>query len=272
MEELQNTLIINALNVVGAIIILLVGYYLARLASTALKRYCDSNERLDKTVATLMVRMVFYLILVITLIAVLDRFGFQVTSLVALLGASVLAIGLALQGTLSNVAAGVMILVLRPFKNGEVVKVNGNVYMIDEIGLMMSKAHEMDGPLAFIPNSRLWGTEIVNMSNTYNDMRRINEIFGISYADDIDKAIGIINRLLDEDERVLAEPARLVEVVKLNDSSVDIIVWAWTQRLDWWATKLALTRKIKQAFDAEGVVIPFPQRDVHLHQVEKAST
>lgn len=271
MEDLSSTIALQGLNVLGAIITLVIGYYLARLASQALRRFCESKENLDKTVASLMVKVVFYLILAITLIAVLDRFGVQATSLVALLGAAGLAIGLSLQGTLSNVAAGVMILVLRPFKNGDVVKVNGNVYMIDEIGLLMSRAHEMDGPLAFIPNSRLWGNEIVNMSNTFNDTRRINETFGISYSDDIDKAIGIINRLLDEDERVLDEPARLVEVVKLNDSSVDLIVWAWTKRLDWWPTKLALTKKIKQAFDAEGVVIPFPQRDVHLHQADKGS-
>jgi len=264
-DTLVTLLATYGIKVVGAVLILVVGYVAARWAGAFTRKRIEAAPRIDSTLGVLFAKIVFLLVMAITLIAVLNNFGVQTASLVAVLGAAGLAVGLALQGTLSNVASGVMLLILRPFRNGDYIRLGGQIYAVDEVGLFVTRAHEPDGPKATIPNSQLWGQVIVNFSDTHNDQRRINDVFGISYADDIDKAIGIIHQVLDAEDRILDDPERLVEVSALNESSVDILVWAYTQRADWWVTKLELNRKIKQAFDANGITIPFPQRDVHMH-------
>lgn len=263
---LETYIQLYGLRVVGAVITLVIGYLIAGWLKRWVKGWTKKSARIDDTVGGLFAQIVFIAVLLFTVTATLNQFGVQTTSIVAALGAAGLAVGLALQGTLSNVAAGVMILILKPFRNGEAVKVAGSVYLIDEIGLMATRAHEPDGPKAFIPNSKLWGDILVNFSQTHDDLRRFNETFGISYADDIGKAIATVRGVLESEENVLSDPEPLVEVVKLNDSSVDLIVWAYIPRSEWWTTKLRLTRRIKEAFDEAGVVIPFPQRDVHLFQ------
>lgn len=265
-DSIEQFIQIYALRVVGAIITLVIGYLVAGWLKRMVKNRSIKSARIDDTVGSLFAQIVFIGVLLFTIIATLNQFGVATTSLVAALGAAGLAIGLALQGTLSNVAAGVMILILKPFRNGEAVKIGGSVYLVDEIGLLATRAHEPDGPKAFIPNSKLWGDILVNFSQTHDDKRRFNETFGISYTDDIGKAIDIVNKVLQEEENVLDDPATMVEVVSLGDSSVNLIVWAWIPRSEWWSTKLRLMRKIKEAFDSNGVVIPFPQRDVHLFQ------
>ncbi len=266
--QIQEALQLYGLRVVGAIITLVAGYMVARWIRRWIKKIAKKSETIDDTVGYLFAQIAFIAVLLFTLTATLNQFGVATASILAALGAAGLAVGLALQGTLSNVAAGVMILILKPFRNEEAVKVGDSVYLIDEIGLMVTRAHEPDGPKAFIPNSKLWGDILINFSQTHDDVRRFNETFGISYADDIGKAIDVVKGVLDEEEYVLDDPASMVEVVKLNDSSVDLIVWAWIPRAEWWPTKLRLTRRIKEAFDQAGVVIPFPQRDVHLFQAE----
>ena len=267
--QIETFIKLYALRVVGAIITLIIGYMIAGWLKRWVRNRTQKSVRIDDTVGALFAQIVFIAVLLFTFIATLNQFGVATTSLVAALGAAGLAIGLALQGTLSNVAAGVMILVLKPFKNGEAVKVGGSVYLIDEIGLLATRAHEPDGPKAFIPNSKLWGDILVNFSQTHDDKRRFNETFGISYSDDIGKAIDIVKQVLAEEENVLDDPASMVEVVSLGDSSVNLIVWAWIPRSEWWPTKLRLMRKIKEAFDSNGVVIPFPQRDVHLFEAKE---
>ncbi|MDP1533690.1 MAG: mechanosensitive ion channel [Rubrivivax sp.] len=200
------------------------------------------------------------------MIAVLNRFGIETTSLIALLGAAGLAIGLALQGTLSNVASGVMILLFRPFKIGDAVKLGGDVYVIDALGFFVCKAHLPDGPSVILPNPKIWGQIIVNLSVTHQDMRRIDEHYGIGYGDDIDAALAILRRIAAEEPRVLDDPAPLIQVEQLGDSSVNILFRVWTARADWFATKLDLVQRCKQALEAGGITIPFPQRDVHLVQ------
>lgn len=266
----MSMLVVQGLRVLGTIILLTVGLLAAHWGAAYTRTLCSRKGKIDPTVGSLLGKLVYALVAGVTLIAVLERFGVATTSLVALLGVAGLTIGLALQGTLSNVAAGVMLLVMRPFKVGQAVKIGGSVYLIDEIGLFVTNAHEPDGPKVSLPNGQVWGTILTNYSVTHNDQRRINETFAISYGDDIDKAIGVIKQLLEEEERILDDPPPLVEVSKLNDSSVDLLVWAWTQREHWWPTKLALTKRVKQAFDREGIVIPFPQQDVHLFQPPQA--
>jgi small conductance mechanosensitive channel len=157
-----------------------------------------------------------------------------------------------------------MILLFRPFKIGDAVKLDGEVYVIDMLGLFLCKAHLPDGPSAILPNSKIWGQTIINLSVTDNDRRRIDESYGIAYDDDIDAAIAILERIAAEEPRVLKDPAPLIKVQELGDSSVNILFRVWTARADWWGTKLDLLQRCKVALEAGGLSIPFPQRDVHL--------
>ena len=252
------------MNVLGAIVTLIAGFavarWLARMTTHAMRR----ADKIDPVFQPLPGKIVRVVVMVLTVIAVLNRFGVETTSLIALLGAAGLAIGLALQGTLSNVAAGVMILVLRPFKIGDAVKVGGDVYVIDQLGFFICKAHLPDGPTAFLPNSQIWGQTIINYSVTDNDVRRIDEHYGIGYNDDIDAALTILKKIAADEPRILNEPAPLIIVDSLGDSSVNILFRVWTARADWWSTKLDLVQRCKLGLEAGGVSIPFPQRDVHL--------
>ncbi|TVR13054.1 MAG: hypothetical protein EA401_07565 [Planctomycetota bacterium] len=253
-------------NIVGAILVLVVGWMVARFVSRTLYHTLEKREKIDPQVRSLAVRIVRGLILLITIIAVLGKFGVQTASIVAVLGGLGLAVGLALQGSLSNVASGVMLMVIRPFSIGQVIKTGGEFYIIDDIGLIATSAHLPDGPKVIIPNNRLWGSEIVNLSVIHNNLRRLDENFGISYTDDIDRAFAIIRSVLDADPRYLHEPDRLLAVTSLDDSSVNVLCRVWVKPEDWWFAKLDLIKNVKQAFDREGITIPFPQRDVHLIQ------
>jgi small conductance mechanosensitive channel len=258
------------INVLAAILTLIVGFLIAGWLGRATTRALQKGGRIDPLFHSLVGRVVRVAVIIFTLIAVLNRFGVETTSLIAVLGAASLAIGLALQGTLSNVAAGVMILVFRPFKIGDAVKVGGDVYIIDSLGLFLCEAHLPDGPKAVLPNSQIWGQTLVNYSVTDQDRRRIDHSYGIAYGDDINVAIAILSRIAEEDPRILQDPAPLIKVQALGESSVDILFRAWTARADWWDTHLDLFKRCKEELEAGGMNIPFPQRDVHLHTVGDA--
>ncbi|MEO7851116.1 MAG: mechanosensitive ion channel domain-containing protein [Rubrivivax sp.] len=254
------------MSVLGAIVTLIVGFVAASWLSRLTNRAMRKVDKLDPMFQPLPGKVVRIVVMVFTLIAVLNSFGVQTTSLIAMLGAAGLAIGLALQGTLSNVAAGVMILLFRPFKIGDAVKLGGDVYIIDHLGFFMCNAHLPDGPTAFLPNSEIWGQTIVNLSVTDHDRRRIDETYGIGYGDDIELGLSILRRIAAEEVRVLKDPAPLIKVESLGDSSVNILFRVWTARADWWDTKLDLLHHCKVALEEGGCSIPFPQRDVHLFQ------
>lgn len=252
------------MNVLGAIITLIVGVVAAGWLGRLTTRWMRRFDRIDAVFLPLPGKIVRISVIAFTVIAVLNRFGVQTTSLIAMLGAAGLAIGLALQGTLSNVASGVMILLFRPFKIGDAVKIGGDVFVIDALGFFLCKAHLPDGPMAVLPNSAIWGKTLVNLSVTDKDRRRIDESYGIAYDDDIDAAIAILKRVAADEPRVLEDPAPLIAVEQLADSSVNILFRVWTARADWWTTKLDLLKRCKEALEAGGCSIPFPQRDVHL--------
>lgn len=252
------------LNVLGAIVTLVVGFLIAGWLSRLTDRAMARSNKIDPVFQPLPGKIVRIAVIIFTIIAVLNRFGVETTSLIALLGAAGLAIGLALQGTLSNVAAGVMILVFRPFKIGDAVKLGGDVYIIDNLGFFICRAHLPDGPIVFLPNSKIWGEEIVNLSVTDQDRRRIDEVYGIAYGDDINVALKILHQIAADEARILDDPAPLIKVQSLGDSSVNILFRVWTSRSDWWATKLDLVQVCKEALEAGGMNIPFPQRDVNL--------
>jgi small conductance mechanosensitive channel len=262
--ELANLALGLAVDVVAAVVILLLGWAIAGWASGAVRRAGERSDRFDRTLTSVFVRLVRWGILAITLVAVLGRFGVQTTSLIAVLGAAGLAIGLALQGALSNVAAGVMILGLRPFRLGDAVDIGGTLGTVDEIGLFATKLTTFDGVVVHQPNSNIWGTEIKNYSQA--QLRRVDIPVGIGYGDDVAKAMEIAQGVLDAEERILDEPATLIAVDALGDNAVNLLVRGWTQPGDFFATKLDLTRRIKEAFDDAGIGIPFPQRDLHLIQ------
>jgi small conductance mechanosensitive channel len=263
-DQLTTLVASYGMNVLGAIITLIVGFAAANWLSRMTTRALAKADKIDPVFQPLAGKIVRVTVIVFTLIAVLNRFGVETTSLIALLGAAGLAIGLALQGTLSNVAAGVMILVFRPFKIGDAVKVDGDVYIIDQLGFFICKAHLPDGPAAFLPNSHIWGQTIINYSVTDKDLRRIDEHYGIGYGDDIDAALAILKKIVADEPRILTEPAPLIIVDSLGDSAVNILFRVWTARADWWDTKLALVQRCKEGLEAGGISIPFPQRDIHL--------
>ena len=252
------------IDVIAAAVILVVGWIVAGWAGRLVQRTAARNENFDRTIASVLQRLVRWGILLVTLVAVLGRFGVQTTSLVALLGAAGLAIGLALQGALSNVAAGVMILGLRPFRLGDAVDIGGTAGTVEEIGLFSTRLKTFDGVVVHQPNSNIWGSEIKNFSQA--ELRRVDLIIGIGYGDDVAKAIELVQGLLEGDERVLAEPATMVAVESLGADSVNLLIRFWTVPGDFFATKLHMTRAVKEAFDAADIGIPYPQRDLHLIQ------
>lgn len=254
------------MNVLGAIVTLIVGFGLAGWLSRLADRAMRKAGKIDAVFHPLPGKIVRIAVIVFTLIAVLNRFGVETTSLIALLGAAGLAIGLALQGTLSNVASGVMILVFRPFKIGDAVKLGSDVYVIDSLGFFVCRAHLPDGPIAFLPNSKIWGQTIINLSVTDQDIRRIDENYGIGYGDDINTALSVLRQIAADEPRILDNPAPLIQVDMLGDSSVNILFRVWTARTDWWATKLDLVQRCKEALEAGGISIAFPQRDLHVYQ------
>lgn len=252
------------LNVLGAIAILILGWIAAGWAKTAVAKALNRIKMVDEMLSSFFSSMVKYIILVFTVVAVLNRFGVETTSFVAVIGAAGLAIGLALQGTLSNVAAGVMLLLFRPFRVGDFVEGAGLAGTIKATGLFTTDMATGDNIHIVVPNSQLWGTAIRNFS--HHPARRVDLTIGIGYGDDIDKAMDVIKRLASSDERVYAEPAPFVEVGNLGDSAVELVVRVWADNGNYWPVRFALLKAIKQTFDKEGISFPFPQRDIHHYQ------
>lgn len=261
-ETLMPMVVEHGLSVIGAILILITGWVIAGWAKRKIVSRAKKAERVDDTLVPILGQTTKVFIIIITLLAVLGQFGVETTSIVAVLGASALAIGLALQGTLSNIAAGVMLLILRPFKIGDAVSIGNTLGIVDAIGLFTTEMHSFDNIGISMPNSKVWGAEIQNLSKF--ETRRVDMEFGIGYGDNMDKAIDIIKQILDEDERVLKDPEPLVVISGLGDSSVSVRVRPWTATQNAWPLRYDITKKVKERFDGNGVSIPFPQRDVHL--------
>lgn len=263
-ETIMPYIVEYGLDLVGAILILIIGWIVANWVQKRVRNLGKKSEKLDETLTTIFSKTAKIIIMVVVVIAVLQQFGVQTASLLAVVGAAGLAIGLAWQGTLSDIAAGIMILIMRPFKIGDAVEVAGTTGVVDEIGLVLTKMHTFDNVAMFMPNSDIWGAKIMNYAT--NDIRRVDMVFGFGYDDNMDRAMEIAREILDADERVLEDPAPQIAVSELGDSSVNIIVRPWTTKEDYWALKFDVTKRIKERYDEEGLSIPYPQRDVHLFQ------
>jgi small conductance mechanosensitive channel len=268
MLDIATTLIANwGIKVVGAIFILIVGRAAAGWARRLTRRGLE-RANIDATLVPFLSKLVYYLMLAVVLTFVLSAFGIQTASLVAVLGAAGLAVGLALQGTLSNFAAGVMLLVFRPFQVGDFIDAGGAAGSVLEIGIFSTTLKSPDNVMIVVPNSQVYGQTIKNFNGF--DTRRVDMVIGVSYDDDIALAIETITTVVAADERVLSEPATQIAVSNLGDSSVDLVVRPWCQGSDYWGLRFDLTRAIKEGLEAAGCSIPYPQTDVHLHRVETA--
>lgn len=245
-----------AMNLVAAIVILFVTLTVAKWVKTRIIKIGHRHEELDDTLFSFLGSIARVLVMVFGGIVILNRFGVQTTSIIALVGAAGLAVGLALQGTLSNFAAGVMLIIFRPFKRGDFMSVAGESGTVKEISIFTTELSTPDNVQIVIPNAQIWGSPITNFS-AY-DTRRVDFVFGVSYSSDLKKAEDILNTLIGQDDRVLSDPAPFVKVGNLGDSSVDFTVRIWCSAPEYWDIKFDLTRQVKDAFDAGGIDIPFP--------------
>ncbi len=257
LNGLTQILILYGLNLFYAIAILVVGWWISGRVKAGLERAFARVERMDVTVAHFLAGLARYFVIAVVIIAVLQLFGIETTSLIAVLGAASLAIGLALQGTLSNVAAGVMLLIMRPIRIGHFVDIGEASGTVKNVSLFTTELTTFDGIQKIVPNSEIWGSTITNFSA--NPTRWIQIDVGIDYDADIGVAIDTLMDVIRAEPRVLAEPAPVVVVMGLGASSVDLQIRAWASRADFWATKFDLTRRTKEALDAAGIGIPFPQ-------------
>jgi small conductance mechanosensitive channel len=256
------------LKVVGAIALLIIGRTVAGWARRTTRRVLNARS-VDPTLVPFISSLVYYFVIAFVVIAVLGMVGVQTASMIAVLGAAGLAVGLALQGTLSNFAAGIMLLAFRPFKRGDFVEAAGVAGSVDSIQIFTTTLTTPDNVAIVIPNSGVWGGTIKNYAA--NENRRVDLVIGIAYDDDIGRAIEAIEQVLSRDQRVLKDPAPVIAVNELGDSSVNLVVRPWCARGDYWAVRWDLTRAIKEQLEAAGCSIPFPQRDVHMFSQDKAA-
>ncbi|PPB82390.1 small conductance mechanosensitive channel [Albidovulum inexpectatum] len=259
-QERIDLAIAMALNVVYAIIILIVALFASGWARRRITRIPERNPRLDPTLFGFLGSLAKYGILALAGVFILNRFGIQTASLVALIGAAGLAIGLALQGTLSNLAAGVMLILFRPFRVGDYVEISGVSGTVREVALFFTELATADNLQVILPNGDVWANKIVNYSA--NPTRRVDLTIGVSYDTDLKRAETVLRDIVTADPRVHADPEPFIKVKALGDSSVDFAVRAWVDRADWWDTTCDLTRAIKDRLDAEGIDIPYPTRTI----------
>lgn len=267
--ELAQTALAYLIQIAQALVILVVGWIIAGWMKALTRRSLDRMKRMDATLKPLLSNIVRYTIIIFTIVAVLAHFGVQTASIIAVVGAAGLAIGLALQGTLQNIAAGIMLLLLRPFRNGDYIEAGGIGGTVQEIGLFTTLLNTADGVFISAPNSTLWNGTIKNYSK--NSTRRIDLDVGVSYDDDVNGAMEVLRTVMADDSRVLTDPVPEVMVVALADSSVNIRMRCWVNGSDYWGMLWHMNREAKLRLDAKGFTIPYPQQDVYMHQIPSSS-
>lgn len=274
MEKLQTwmtefpAVVAIALNVVIALLILIIGWWLSAVAGRAIKRMAARSPRVDPTIVPMVQSVTVWTIRVFVLIAVLARFGVQTASIIAVLGAAGLAIGLALQNTLQNIAAGIMLLMLRPLRAGEFVSVVGKGDgTVQEVGLFLTRFEQVDGIQFTLPNSLIWGNPIINYSR--NATRRLDFGVGVRYGDDLDLAIKLLQDLLNEHPQVLKDPAPVVMVMEYKDSVITVNLRAWISSADFWDARFDLFRRAVQVLNQAGLQTPVPVREIVQSGAEK---
>jgi len=252
------------LKLITALAIFVIGRWVARRLSRLLEKGMEKAGT-DATLIVFLHNIVYVGLLVFVILAAVGQLGVQTTSFLAVLGAAGLAVGLALQGSLANFAAGVLIIIFRPFKVGDFIEAGGVAGAVKAISIFTTTLHTPDNKVIIVPNAQVNSGTITNYSA--NDTRRVDMVMGVSYGDDLDKVRSVIKEVLDADERVLKDPAPLIAVLALADSSVNFAVRPWAKATDYWGVFFDVQERVKKRFDQEGISIPFPQQDVHIHQV-----
>ncbi len=261
LSKLHGVVVTYGLSFIAAVVILVVGKWVAGLISRLIERLMV-RANIDKTIAVFVRRIAYIALLIFVIIAAIDKIGVRTTSLVAIFGAAGLAVGLALQGSLANFAAGVLIIFFKPFTIGDYVEAGGASGSVEEIRIFSTVLRSPDNRKIIIPNARITGDNITNY--TAVETRRVDMVFGISYDDDIKKAKGILEGVVASDSRVLEDPKPVIAVSELADSSVNLVVRPWVKPTDYWGVYFDTLEKGKAELERNGITIPFPQMDVHM--------
>ncbi|EJL6631225.1 small-conductance mechanosensitive channel MscS [Vibrio cholerae] len=260
----SDLLIQYGVNVISAILILFIGNLVVKGVAGSVANVLKKKE-MDKAVVDFIHGLVRYTLFIIVLIAALSRIGVQTASVVAVIGAAGLAVGLALQGSLSNFAAGVLIVAFRPFKSGDYVEIGGVAGSVDSIQIFQTVLKSPDNKMVVVPNSAVIGGAITNYSR--HETRRVDMVIGVSYKSDLQKTKRVLRETLEKDPRILKDPDMTIGVLTLADSSINFVVRPWCKTSDYWAVYFDSMQAIKEALDANGIEIPFPQVDVHLNKI-----
>jgi small conductance mechanosensitive channel len=265
LSQAQSLSMEFGLKIVTALAIFIIGKWIARKLGSAVTKLLEKGSG-DPMLVRFVGNIVYFALLTFVILAAIAQMGVETTSFVAALGAAGFAVGLALQGSLGNFAAGILLLTFRPFRVGHFIEGAGTAGTVEEVHIFNTRLRTPDNKSIVIPNSQLTGSTITNF--TAKTERRVDLTFGVSYSDDIDKVKAVIREVMAEDERILAEPAPVVGLMSLGESSVDFVVRPWVKSENYWPVLFDLNERMKKRFDAEGISIPFPQRDVHI--IEKA--
>lgn len=260
----SDLLIQYGVNVISAILILFIGNLVVKGVAGSVANVLKKKE-MDKAVVDFIHGLVRYTLFIIVLIAALSRIGVQTASVVAVIGAAGLAVGLALQGSLSNFAAGVLIVAFRPFKSGDYVEIGGVAGSVDSIQIFQTVLKSPDNKMVVVPNSAVIGGAITNYSR--HETRRVDMVIGVSYKSDLQKTKRVLRETLEKDPRILKDPDMTIGVLTLADSSINFVVRPWCKTSDYWAVYFDSMQAIKEVLDANGIEIPFPQMDVHLNKI-----
>jgi len=266
LEQAQAVLSNYGIKIIAAILILIVGRIVVGIITSSINRLMVRRQA-DATLTKFVASLTKIALMAFVVIAAIRALGVETTSFVAVIGAAGLAIGFALQGTLANFAAGVMLIIFKPFKAGDYIEGGGTAGTVEAVQIFNTILKTPDNKKVIVPNSKMTSDNITNYSAM--EQRRIDMVFGIGYDDDIKKAKAILEGILNEDDRILKDPAPTVAVSELADSSINFVVRPWVKTSDYWGVYFDVTEKVKLTFDAEGISIPFPQRDVHMYE-EKA--
>ena len=251
------------IQVLIALVIFFVGRMIAGAIAKGLRKVLQAQE-VEKILQTFVANLVYWAVMIFVIIAAINQVGIQTTSLIAIMGAAGLAVGLAMQGSLSNFAAGVLIVIFRPYRVGDWVEAAGISGSVQQVQILTTILNTGDNKQIIVPNSQIMGNIITNYSA--NDQRRVDMVVGVSYDDDLDKVKKTLEELVAADDRILDDPACTIAVSELADSSVNFVVRPWVQTADYWGVMFDLTEAIKKRFDQEGISFPFPQQDVHLYK------
>ena len=262
-QQITNFLTEYGLKVIGAIVILIIGRMVAGVVRKGLRKVMSAHD-VDPSLVGFLTSLVYFLVMAFVFIAALAKFGIQTASFVAILGAAGFAIGMALQGTLANFASGVMILLFRPFTTGDFIDAGGVKGTVKQIAIFTTTVATPDNIMIMVPNGQIYGGVISNY-NGY-DQRRVDMVVGVSYDADLDQTIEVIKGVLAKDDRILAEPATAIAVSEMADSSMNLIVRPWVNAADYWGVHNDFQKSCKEALDAAGIDIPYPQTVVHMQK------